>query len=79
MCDRQKKEKKKERLHQQQQQQPQQQSLSSKFFFAQDIDPQQDRLGSAIFVLYPFIIEWLNFMLAVNLSLSQDSEQNIWD
>ena len=75
MCDRQKKEKKKERLHQQQQQQ----SLSSKFFFAQAIDPQQDRLGSAIFVLYPFIIEWLNFMLAVNLSLSQDSEQNIWD
>ena len=75
MCDRQKKEKKKERLHRQQQQQ----SLSSKSFFAQAIDPQQDRLGSAIFVLHLFKIKWLNFMLAVNLSLSQDSEQNIWD
>ena len=53
MCVIDKKKKKKERLHQQQQQQ----SLSSKFFFAQAIDPQQDRLGSAIFVLHPFIIE----------------------
>ena len=75
MCDRQKKEKKKRDYINNNNNK----ALVPSFFFAQAIDPQQDRLGSAIFVLYQFIIEWLNFMLAVNLSLSQDSEQNIWD